>query len=89
MLFHSVVWQYLPEDTKAAIAQAMDDAGANAAPDRPLAWLRMEGLGGSDPFATLPEVDGTVTPHGPHTEVPEISLTDEEKRQLVAFLKAL
>ena len=42
-----------------------------------------------DPFATLPEVDGTVTPHGPHTEVPEISLTDEEKRQLVAFLKAL
>ena len=53
VLFHSVVWQYLPEETKAAITQAMEDAGAAAAPDMPLAWLRMEGLGGSDPFATL------------------------------------
>ena len=42
-----------------------------------------------DPFATLPELDGTVSPHGPHTEAPEIELSEDEKRQLVAFLKAL
>lgn len=53
VLFHSVVWQYLPEATKAAITRAMEEAGRNATPDAPLAWLRMEGLGGSDPFATL------------------------------------
>ncbi|WP_075996587.1 cytochrome-c peroxidase [Salaquimonas pukyongi] len=42
-----------------------------------------------DPFATLPELDGTISPHGVHTEVPEIELSEEEKRQLVAFLNAL
>ncbi|MCB1386735.1 MAG: methylamine utilization protein [Nitratireductor sp.] len=42
-----------------------------------------------DPFASLPDFDGKVVPHGPHTDVPEIILNAEEKRQLVAFLKAL
>lgn len=42
-----------------------------------------------DPFATLPDFDGTVTPHGRHSEAPEIELSDKEKRQLLAFLKAL
>lgn len=42
VLFHSVVWQYLPEDTQAGIVEAMRAAGAKAATTRPLAWLRME-----------------------------------------------
>lgn len=53
VLFHSVVWQYLPDATQASIANAMNEAGAAAAPDKPLAWLRMEGLGGSQPGASL------------------------------------
>ncbi len=53
VLFHSVVWQYLPETTRAAITQAMEAAGEAATLESPLAWLRLEGLGGSDPFATL------------------------------------
>lgn len=42
-----------------------------------------------DPFFDLPELDGSITDHGKHTEAPDIELTDEEKRQLVAFLKTL
>ncbi|HEV7255129.1 MAG TPA: DUF2332 family protein [Mesorhizobium sp.] len=42
VLFHSVVWQYLPEETQAAIVEAMRAGGGEATPTRPLAWLRME-----------------------------------------------
>ncbi len=42
-----------------------------------------------DPFFDLPELDGTISEHGKHTEVPDIELTDAEKSQLVAFLKTL
>lgn len=53
VLFHSVVWQYLPESTKAEIESAMEAAGKAATPNSPMAWLRLEGLGGADAFATL------------------------------------
>jgi hypothetical protein len=53
VLFHSVVWQYLPERTKAAIERATRQAGDEASPDRPLAWLRMETLASNDPHPTL------------------------------------
>jgi hypothetical protein len=49
VLFHTIVWQYLPEPTKAAIAETMRAAGEKARPTTPLAWLRMEGEG--DPQA--------------------------------------
>lgn len=42
VLFHSIVWQYLPDATRRAIAAALDHHGAAAAPEAPLAWLRME-----------------------------------------------
>lgn len=42
-----------------------------------------------DPFASLPEPDGTLNPHGPHTDAPAIELTEVEIRQLVAFLELL
>ena len=43
VLFHSVVWWYIPEPERQRIARWMEEAGARAARDAPLAWLRMEG----------------------------------------------
>lgn len=42
VLFHSIVWQYLPSATRAAIEQAMAQAGARATAERPLAWVQVE-----------------------------------------------
>lgn len=42
VLFHSVMWQYLPEFTTDRIEKAMEDAGAKATTERPLAWLWLE-----------------------------------------------
>ncbi len=53
MLFHSVVWQYLPDATRQAIANAMQSEGAEATPETPLAWLRMETLTSTDPYPVL------------------------------------
>jgi hypothetical protein len=53
VLFHSVVWQYLPEKTKASIENAMQRAGNAATREAPLAWLRMETLSKTDPHPTL------------------------------------
>lgn len=43
VLFHSVVWWYLPEPERARIDATMREAGARATARAPLAWLRMEG----------------------------------------------
>jgi hypothetical protein len=53
VLFHSVVWQYLLETTKASIEDALHRAGELATPNAPLAWLRMETLSTTDPHPTL------------------------------------
>ena len=42
VLFHSVMWQYLPKATRGRITGAMERAGAAATADRPLAWVRVE-----------------------------------------------
>ncbi|MCU1430131.1 MAG: hypothetical protein JWL83_4131 [Actinomycetia bacterium] len=42
VVFHSVVWQYIPEAAQAVVAGALQRAGALAGPDAPLAWLRLE-----------------------------------------------
>lgn len=42
VLMHSVVWQYLPDETAAAIHGAMSAVGDRATADRPLAWVQME-----------------------------------------------
>lgn len=42
VLYHSVMWQYLPETTRRSITAAMERAGARATRDRPLAWVRLE-----------------------------------------------
>ncbi|MEH3040459.1 MAG: DUF2332 domain-containing protein [Sphingomonas paucimobilis] len=42
VLMHSVVWQYLGDARRAAITATMEQGAAQATPDRPLAWVRME-----------------------------------------------
>jgi hypothetical protein len=42
VLMHSVVWQYLPEDSANRIRAAMNAAGGRATTERPLAWVMME-----------------------------------------------
>lgn len=42
VLCHSIMWQYLPEETRGAILRAVEAAAAHATPQAPFAWLRME-----------------------------------------------
>ena len=42
VLFHSIVWQYIPTDARARIVAAMEAAGAVATAERPLAWVMLE-----------------------------------------------
>ncbi len=53
VLFHSIMWQYMPQESRDAIMALLADAGSRATVDRPLAHLRMEPLAGPDGFATL------------------------------------
>ncbi len=41
-MFHSIMWQYMPEETQGSITQAMEAAGSAATRDRPLAWIALE-----------------------------------------------
>lgn len=41
-LFHTVMWQYLPQAKQQAITGMMEEAGAQATAERPLAWLALE-----------------------------------------------
>ena len=43
VLFHSVMWMYVPEAERKRIHALMTQAGERASADAPLAWLRMEG----------------------------------------------
>jgi len=42
VLMHSVMWQYLPATSQAAITGMMETAGAKADAERPLAWVQLE-----------------------------------------------
>lgn len=42
VLFHSIIWQYLPQDERARIKAVINDASLAATEDKPFAWLRME-----------------------------------------------
>lgn len=53
MLFHTIMWQYLPVATKTTIEAALAAAGAEAGPDTPIARVAMEPIETSDPHATL------------------------------------
>ena len=42
VLMHSIVWQYLPPETRDRIKDAIRAAGASATADKPLAWISVE-----------------------------------------------
>ncbi|WP_338240673.1 DUF2332 domain-containing protein [Aurantiacibacter hainanensis] len=42
VLFHTVMWQYLPTATRDRITAAMEEAGKKATEEKPLAWIRVE-----------------------------------------------
>ncbi len=42
VMFHSIMWQYMPRETQDAITAAMQEAGAGSSPDKPLAWVSLE-----------------------------------------------
>jgi hypothetical protein len=46
VVYHSVFWGYLPEQTQQRITEMLHDAGSSAAEAEPLGWLRLEA--GSD-----------------------------------------
>jgi hypothetical protein len=45
VLFHSVMWDYLPRESQAALMDCIAGLGALARPNAPFAWLRMESDG--------------------------------------------
>lgn len=42
VMFHSIMWQYLPAATQVRITQAFEAAGERATPDQPLGWIALE-----------------------------------------------
>ena len=48
VLFHSIMWQYMPQKSRDAIRDAMHAAGAKATKRDPLAWVSMEPSRGND-----------------------------------------
>jgi hypothetical protein len=42
VVYHSIVWHYLDEAERGRVRQALEQAGARATPEAPLAWLRLE-----------------------------------------------
>jgi hypothetical protein len=42
VVYHSVVWQYLPDPTRELVLGTIDEAGGRASEDAPLAYLRLE-----------------------------------------------
>jgi hypothetical protein len=59
VVFHSVVWQYLPAETRQSITDLLDATGSRAAPDAPLAWLRLEPGGAQAELRCTCWPDGT------------------------------
>jgi hypothetical protein len=51
VLFHSIIWQYMPDESRARIERMLTEAGNSSG--MPLAWLRMEPRDTREPHATL------------------------------------
>lgn len=51
VVYHSIVWQYLPPATRARVRAHLDTIGAQARHDAPLAWLRLERVRDQEPEA--------------------------------------
>jgi hypothetical protein len=57
---HTIVWQYFPRSTAARARRALEDTGARATVERPLAWLAFEQSAADAP----PELTLTLWPGG-------------------------
>jgi hypothetical protein len=64
VLFHSIAWEYFPDETKMRIQEAARAAGERADVDAPFAWLRLEPPVGSGPGDGQPELRLTLWPGG-------------------------
>ena len=53
VIVHSIMWQYMPRETKDDILSVLDEAGRDATSEAPIARLRMEPLDPNDGHATL------------------------------------
>jgi hypothetical protein len=58
VLYHSIMWQYMPPETQADIRASLEDAGDRATSAAPLVWLRFEFLNPESP----PELRMTLWP---------------------------
>lgn len=62
VLYHSIVWQYLPLDARRLLRDTIEAAGARATRAAPLAWLALEPPDAS----SLPQLTLTQWPGGEH-----------------------
>ena len=60
VLYHSIMWQYMPPGTQAALRATFEHAGAIASAEAPFAWLRFEPPAGKG----RPELRLTCWPRG-------------------------
>lgn len=54
VVFHSIVWQYLADQVRRGLREALRERGAQATPRTPVAWIRME------PAGAVAEIQATV-----------------------------
>ena len=74
VIYHSVFWQYPPEETRARIEAAIRSAGESASRAAPLAWLRFEPevVGAADQSLFRYVVDLTSWPGGEREVLAEV-----------------
>jgi len=77
VVFHSIVWQYLPPATRDAVRAALAGAGSTATASAPLAWVRMEPA-----TATHADVRLTQWPGGQETMLAEVGYHGHDLRWL-------
>jgi hypothetical protein len=77
VLWHSILWQYLPDDERAAVTQRAAELGQRADAATPFVWLSLEPIrrqpGGRHEFVVrarswpdgTDEILGVCSPHGP------------------------
>lgn len=77
VVYHSIALQYFPAEGRARVRAAIEDAGARATADKPLAWLSMEFRGvvisaelqlQCWPGDAEPRLLATSHPHGAHID---------------------
>ena len=53
LIYHTIAWQYFPDETQARAQARIEQAGAEATDNAPLAWLGMEWDGDEGAAMTL------------------------------------